>query len=192
MIVFLTFVASALALFAEGKYIVSIVRGKTKPNFSGWLIFTVSMVCVLVSAYTLGARDSLILIATFTGLHFIVALLSLKYGFVRFSRVDIFFLLLSAASILLWFQTENAWYTLILNVLIDMFGYATIATKLYRNPGTEDTSAWAISIAAYTLNLIVIARWIPQEYLFSLSNVIWCGIIFFLSLRTVPTNRREI
>ena len=67
VIVFLTFVASALALFAEGKYIVSIVRGKTKPNFSGWLIFTVSMVCVLVSAYTLGARDSLILIATFTG-----------------------------------------------------------------------------------------------------------------------------
>jgi len=182
-VTFLAFTASALAIFAEGKYVLSIVRGKTKPNSSGWIIFTVSMACVLASAYTLGARDSLLLIATFACLHFVVALLSLRYGYVRFTRIDISLLLLSGISVILWLQTANPWYALILNVLIDMFGYATIVAKLYQHPETEDSSAWAVSVAAYALNLVVISHWTPQEYLFSLSNVIWCSVISLFALR---------
>ena len=188
MVITVTFIASGLALLAEGKYIVSIFRGKTKPNFSGWFIFTVSMGCVLASAYSLGARDSLPLIATFMSLHFIVALLSLKYGIVRFTRVDVSMLILSVVGLFLWWQTENAWYALILNILIDMFGYVTIATKLYRHPETEDKLAWMISALAYSLNLIGVTRWVPQEYLFSLSNVIWCSTILFLAFRPTPSS----
>ncbi len=188
-------VAIGLALFAEGKYIVSVVQGHSKPNFSGWFIFTVSMVCVLVSAYALGARDSLPLIATFTFLHFLVALLSLKYGFVRFTTTDKVCLFLSAIALLLWWQTSNPWYALILNILIDMFGFFTIAMKLYRHPGTEDRYAWTISTVGYSLNLIIISQWIPQEYLFTISNVIWCSVISLLAFRTPRTtlsNREEV
>lgn len=184
-------IAIVLALFAEGKYIVSVIQGRSKPNFSGWLIFTVSMVCVLVSAYTLGARDSIPLIATFTFLHFLVALLSLKYGIVRFTSTDKICLLLSVFALFLWWQTTNPWYALILNILIDMFGFFTIAKKLYRFPGTEDRYAWTISTVGYSLNLIIISQWIPQEYLFTLSNVLWCGAISLLSFRSIPILKKR-
>lgn len=185
----LTLLATGLALLAEGKYILSIFQGKTKPSFSGWLIFTVSMSCVLVSAYALGARESLLLIATFTLLHAFVTILSLKYGIVRFSGIDVLLLISSAVGVLLWWQTSSPWYALILNVLIDTFGYIALIKKLYDNPETEDVAAWAMSIGAYGLNLFLITRWIPEEYLFSLSNVIWCSIIFLVALRPMVLHR---
>lgn len=179
MIFTLTLLATGLALLAEGKYILSIFQGKTKPSFSGWLIFTISMSCVLASAYALGARESLFLIATFTLLHAFVTIFSLKYGIIRFTKVDIFLLILSAIGVFLWWQTSSPWYALILNILIDTFGYIALVKKLYYNPGTEDGVAWAMSIGAYGLNLFLISRWIPEEYLFSLSNVIYLVLHYF-------------
>lgn len=180
---------TGLALFAEGKYILSIFQGKTKPSFSGWLIFTVSMSCVLASAYALGARESLFLIATFTLLHAFVTILSLKYGIIEFTKTDVLLLILSAIGVMLWWQTSSPWYALILNVFIDAFGYIALVKKLYYKPGTEDGAAWALSIGAYSLNLFLISRWIPEEYLFSLSNVIWCSIIFLLALRPIVSHQ---
>lgn len=179
----LPLLASALAILAEGIYIHSILQGKTKPSFSGWLVFTVAMVCVLVSAYAMGARESLFLIATFTILHAVVTLLSIKYGVVRLTRLDTLLLVLSAIGVYLWWLTSDPLYMLIINVLIDMFGYVLMTKKLYVHPQTEDPPAWALSIAAYLLNLLIITHWAPEEYLFSLSNAFWCSVMFILALR---------
>lgn len=186
MILILTVLATGLALLAEGRYIFSILQGKSKPSFSGWLIFTLAMFCTFASAYALGARESLYLIGTFALLNTIITALSLKYGFVRFTRTDVVLFSLSLLGVFLWWQTANAWYTLVISVLIDMFGYLTMIKKLYVNPKTEDTWSWAMSVGAYGLNLALIPRWIPEEYLFSLSNFVWCGITFILTLRSKP------
>lgn len=177
------FSATFLAILAEGIYIVSILQRKTKPSFSGWLLFFISMLCILVSSYALGARDSLYLIGTFATLNGVIALLALKYGFVRFSRMDIILFVLTFIGIVLWWRLSDPWYTLIISVLIDMFGFIVMAKKLYINPETENTWAWAMSVMAYGLNLYAIAYWVPQEYLFSLSNFFWCSVIVILTLR---------
>lgn len=188
MTTLLTLSATILAVLAEGRYIVSILRRETKPSFSSWLLFTVSMFCILVSAYALGARESLYLIATFSLLNAVIASLALRYGYVRFDRLDITLLALTLIGIFLWWQFSSPWYTLIISTLIDTFGYILMTRKLYLHPGTEDRWAWAMSIAAYGLNLVVIAHWIPQEYLFSLSNFFWCGITLALAFRTNKRN----
>ncbi len=179
----LLIIATALALFAEGKYIVSVIRGRSKPNFSGWFIFSLSMMLVALSAYALGARESLILVVVFALLHLCVALLSFKFGFVRFTNADWLFLMLVGIGIGLWFITSNPWYTLLINIFIDACGFMTIASKVYSHPGTEDIAAWLLSIGAYSLNLMAITTWVPEEYLFSLSNVFFCSLILMLSLR---------
>lgn len=182
----LIFLATGLAILAEGRYIVSILKRRTKPSFSGWLLFTVSMVCVFDSAYALGARDSLVLIGTFALLNAIITTLALKYGYVRFDRMDMVLLALTLVGVVLWWRFSSPWYTLVISTLIDMFGYVLMTRKLYHHPGTEDRWSWAMSVAAYGLNLVVITRWIPQEYIFSLSNVVWCGITLALAFRTGP------
>lgn len=177
------FFASVLAIVAEGRYIYSICKGKSRPNFSGWFIFVISMSLVLVSSYALGARESLIVIGIFTLLHATVAVLALMYGYTSFSKVDILALCMVGLGLILWLTTSNPWYTLLINVGIDACGYVTIISKTYQNPGSEDYKAWGMSFGAYLLSLIAITTWIPQEYLFSVSNVLFCGMMSILSLR---------
>ena len=67
-----------LAVIAEFKYIHSVIKGQSKPNFSAWGIFTISMILVVVSSYSLGARGSLCIVVIFTLLHLITAILALS------------------------------------------------------------------------------------------------------------------
>ncbi len=177
------FLVALLAIFTEGKYIYSILQGKTKPSFVAYLIFTIEMSVVLFASYSLGAHDSLLLIGTFTVMHFITALLALKYGYVSFSRFNVFCLVFSILGLIIWWFTDNAWYALLIEITVDMIGYVVLSRKLYICPGTEDSSVFGLSIIAYSLNLMLIGTWVPQEYLFSLSNMLWCGVILVLSLR---------
>ncbi len=175
-----------IPILVEGRYIYSIIKGKTKPSFVAFLIFTVEMTIVLCASYALGAHDSLLLIGTFTVLHFITALLALKYGYVSFSKFNILCLILSILGLLLWWFTDNAWYALLIEIFVDMIGYVVLSRKLYICPDTEDSYTWGMSVLAYALNLFLITSWVPEEYLFSMVNVFWCGIIFFLALRKIP------
>ena len=179
-------VVIGIPILVEGRYIYSILKGKTKPSFVAFLIFTIEMSVILFASYSLGAHDSLLLVGTFTILHFITMLLSLKYGYVEFSRLNIFCLLMSFLGVMLWVLTDNPWYALLLNILVDMLGYLVITRKLTLCPGTEDSFAWGMGIVAYSLNLVLISTWIPEEYLFSLSNVFWCSIVLLLSFRKKP------
>ncbi len=176
-------VVIGIPLLVEGRYIYSILKGETKPSFVAFLIFTLEMTIVLFASYTLGAHDSLVLIGTFTVLHFITALLALKYGYVSFSKFNVLCLILSIFGLVVWFLTDNAWYALLIEIFVDIIGYLVLSRKLYICPDTEDSYAWGLSVLAYGLNLMLISTWIPEEYLFSLVNVFMCTIIFVLSLR---------
>ncbi len=175
-------IASLLAVFAEGNYIVSVFKGKTRPSFPSWFVFTFSMWSVFLSAYALEARTSLILIGTFATLNTIIAALSWRFGYRKFLRLDLFFLFISGIGILLWWQTANPWYALIISAGVDACGYFIMYWKLLRHPKTEDPSSWLLSTVAYGLNLFAITSWVPEEYFFSLLNALWCGLAFLLSL----------
>ena len=180
-----------LALFAELEYIHSVIQGTSKPNFSAWGIFTISMLLVLASSYSLGARNSLWIIAMFTLLHFITAIIAFRFKIFSLTTFEKVLLLLVGLSVLLWIFTDNAWTALLINILVDILGYIAIINKLYLYPNTEDTFAWTISLLAYIVNLFTVTTWIPQEYLFTISNIFWISIIVVLSLRKMTTIRTK-
>jgi len=172
-----------LAIIGDSVYVWSIIKGKTKPNFSGWAIFTLSMSCVLFSSYYLGAKESLIIVALFTFIAALITFLSLKYGKYKISNFEKILLSLSIISVILWLTTNNPWYALLINTFVDTLGFISIIYKLYLHPETEDSFAWTISFLVYGLNLIIITNWALQEYLFSLTNAFWCFVILILSFR---------
>ena len=174
-----------IPVLIEGRYIYTIIKGKTKPSFVAYFIFAFEMSVMFCAAYALGARDSLFLIGTFTILHGITALLALKYGYVSFSKFNLFCLALSLCGLLLWWFTSNPWYALLIQISVDTIGFIVLSRKLYICPETEDSSVFFLSTLAYGLNLVIITAWVPQEYLFSMTNMFWCSVIFLLSLRKI-------
>lgn len=180
----MVYIGIVLAVIAELKYIHSIIKGQSKPNFSAWGIFTVSMILVLASSYSLGARESLWVIAMFTLLHLITTIIAFRFRVFSLTRFEIMLLSLVAISIILWLLTDNAWTALLINILVDTLGFISVIYKLYLHPQTEDAFAWGTSFIAYGINLTIITNWVPQEYLFTISNMFWIGLISLLTLRT--------
>ena len=177
------YIGILLAVIAEFKYMHSVIEGKSKPNFSAWGIFTISMTLVLISSYSLGARSSLYIIGIFTVLHLITTTLAFQFRKFALTLFEKILLLLVALSLILWVTTENAWTALLINIFVDTLGFISILYKLYLHPKTEDTFAWTLSFIAYGVNLFAITKWTPQEYLFTISNIFWIGLISLLSLR---------
>jgi len=186
----MTYLGILLAVFAETRYIHSILTGRSKPNFSAWAIFTTSMILVLASSWALGARDTLAIVAVFTFLHLITTILAFRYRTFTLTKFEITLLCFVGISVILWIITENAWTALLINILIDSLGFLALAQKLYQHPGTEDRIAWAVSLIAYIINISTLEHWVPEEYLFTISNIFWISLITILTLRKQKTDER--
>lgn len=177
-----TILIPVLAIASEGRYIYSILQGKTRPSFFGWLIFTIEMSVICASSYAIGARETIALVGTFAFLHLITTLLSLKYGYVHMSRFNLVCVSISVLGMILW-VFASPWYALLLNILVEVLAFLVIVRQLYLYPDTEDLYAWSLGLLAYGLNLVMLEHWAPEEYLFSAVNVFFCGLIVLLILK---------
>ncbi|MBC7498545.1 hypothetical protein H7170_02775 [Candidatus Gracilibacteria bacterium] len=172
-----------MAITVEGRYIYSILRGITIPNFSGWFIISLSMWVIFFASFFSGGGFSIYLIGVLAILHSIEAILSLRYGVFQMTRFEKILIGSSIVGIILWVFTASPLYALLINILIDSIGMTAIAYKLFRFPETEDTYAWGVSVLMYCIDIFAIEKWSISDSLFIVINVCTCGIVFLLTFR---------
>lgn len=169
-------VAGVLALAGYIPYIYSIFKGQTRPNQASWIIWTVVGGLLAVSYFAEGDANAIWLpIGYFVG-PLLVAILSLRYGYMEWSKLDKACLVAAMISIIPWLLVKDATITLLMNVLIDSTGAIPTIVKTYKEPETEDFTAWLIFFAANTIQLFAINSWnlsvIYPVYLFLLAGSI--------------------
>jgi hypothetical protein len=179
-------ISASIAILVEGRYIYSIIRGITIPNFSGWFIIALSMWTIFFASLASGAGVSIYLIGVLAFLHSIEALLSIRYGVFRMTRFEKILIGFSLVGIVLWIWTTAPLYALLINIIIDSIGMTAIAYKLFRFPETEDSYAWWVSVFMYLIDVFAIQHWTLEDALFVLINVCTCGIVFLLTFRHMP------
>ncbi|OGT38456.1 MAG: hypothetical protein A3F11_10025 [Gammaproteobacteria bacterium RIFCSPHIGHO2_12_FULL_37_14] len=172
--------AGILALVGYIPYIYTTIRGKTRPNKATWIIWTVIGGLIAFSYLFEGDKNTIWLpLGYFIG-PLVVAILSFRYGYSEWSKLDIACLVVGAISIIPWIISDNAIFTLLINVFIDATGAIPTVVKTYREPETEDFSAWTIFFIANTLELLAIEQWnlaaIYPIYLFILA----ASIVLFI------------
>lgn len=152
-------VAGVLALAGYIPYIYTIFTGATKPNKATWIIWTIVGGLLAFSYLAEGDQNAIWLpLGYFIG-PLLVAILSFKYGYSEWSRLDIICLVMALISIVPWLLSKDATITLLINVLIDSTGAIPTIVKTYREPDTEDFTAWTIFFIANTLQLFAISAW---------------------------------
>jgi uncharacterized protein with PQ loop repeat len=175
-------VAGVLSLVGYIPYIISIIKGKTRPNKSTWFIWTVVGGLLAFSYAAEGDPQTIWLPLGYFFGPLITAILSIRYGDANWSRFDIICLSVAIISVIPWVLSKNATFTLLINVLIDMAGALPTLVKTYHEPETEDLTAWFIFFIANTIQLFAISYWniaaIYPIYLFFLA-----GFIVFLVLK---------
>ena len=147
-------ISTVLAIYCTIPYMVSIVRGKTKPHQFTWLIFTLMNAIIMVSQFLEGARLSVIISVVFFVGSGIEWLLSLKYGVRDSSRYDRILLVLALATIVVWLLTRNNALAIWLIVLIDIFATTMLVLKLKKHPGSEPFWLWFIATVAFVFSVL--------------------------------------
>ncbi len=89
------------------RYIYSILKGKTKPNLVGWLLYQIATICILISSYELGSIPTIMLSLSFAVTQLIVIILSFRYGFTRFEKSEAFYFGISIISLIFWIVAHH-------------------------------------------------------------------------------------
>jgi hypothetical protein len=173
--------AGILSLLGYIPYVYETIKGVTRPNQATWIIWTL-VGGLLAFSYLAeqGLSSSWLPLGYFVG-PFIVALLTFRYGYAQWSKLDILCLIAALLSVIPWFFSNNPSYTLLINIFIDAAGAIPTLIKTYREPETEDFKAWVIFFIANTIQLFAMTQWniasLYPLYLFFLAGSLVIFII---------------
>jgi len=155
-------IAGILAFVQIIPYIVSILRGHTKPERMSYLIWLIVGVISIASYISVGARTTIWtgLVFVFTGL--LVLILSIKHGIGGLSKFDIFCLLLTIIGAAIWVASKDALTALYFTTFVGFVGYLPTIRKTYFLPKTENTLSWTLTATASILNLFALTTLQPR------------------------------
>ena len=152
-------IAGVLSLVGYIPYIKSILSGKTRPNKATWFIWTIVGGLLAFSYLSEGDQNSIWLPLGYFFGPLVTAILSIRYGYTTWTKLDTICITMAIISVIPWLLSKNAMFTLLINVAIDSTGALPTLVKTYREPETEDLTAWFIFFIANTLQLFAIQDW---------------------------------
>ena len=140
--------SGVLPIIGAYPYIRDILKHKTKPHRTSFLIWVVLDATAFASQLAKGATWSLIMPAIGTIEVLTSFILSLKYGVGGFAKKDIVALLLAGFGLILWYFTKEPLTALLIVIAIDVVGISLTILKTYEHPHTETFSTWLLSSIA--------------------------------------------
>lgn len=170
-------VAGIFSFSAYFFYIAAILKGKTRPSRSTWIIWAFIGIILAISYKESGAEDTVWVAVSEAIAPTIIALLALKYGKGGTERTDILAFVGSFFSLILWWLFDSALIALVTNLAIDFFAAIPTIKKSYSEPEEEDRFAWTLTQTGNLFNLFAIDKLIFGVIIYPVYTFIIDGII---------------
>lgn len=153
----ISIVAGIIYLLSFIPYVLSILRGSSKPQKSTWLIWATTDVLSLFSIYKLGTINGLIAGGT-TGA-IIILCLAIKYGTSGWKRTDTIVCGISFAGLICWATTSDAFLGLCFFQSACFVGSIPTFISAWKSPEDEDFLTWGLFAFSCILQLISVEQW---------------------------------
>ena len=186
-------VAGVIAFLAYIVYIVSIFRGRSKPNRVTWWIWAFMGLVLALSYQFSGAINTIwVPYVEFLG-PFSIALLSIKYGEGGLTnKTDLFSFLGAVISIILWIIFDNPVIALVTSLAVDSFAIIPTIKKSYLRPEGEDFWAWFGTGLADSLNMFAVEKFTFAILVYPIYMLVSDLIIIFILLLKKKDIMRDI
>ncbi len=186
------FLSTCCALYVGIPYMLTIIRGETRPQQYAWLVFAIMDFVIVISQYLEGATLSILAYVVFTLYSTIIFGLSLKYGVRDSSRFDRILLIGSIVTLIVWIATKNNVVAIWATVFIDVFATTILILKIKRFPGTEPFHLWFIGTMAMVFScLTLINKPFGTLYIRPLYGVISDAVILIAIVYFKYVNKRS-
>lgn len=152
---FLT-LSTLFLLIAPITYVVSIIRGKTRPHRLTRLAVMAALLLSFASALAAGANPGILLLAGISAVHGVVIfVLSLWRGMGSGTRtLDWACFLLAVVGLAAWQLSGNALIGIWFAISADLVAFIPAYVKTWRNPGTESPWFSIFSVVGASLTLV--------------------------------------
>lgn len=166
-------------------YIIAILKKKTKPVVTSWVIWVLLDYITLAGMYTEDAVNGQIIGIIVGGT--IVMFLSLVYGKMEWNKIDIFSIIIAVIGLVVWYLTNNANFTiLIIASVVTIASFPTFVSA-WRHPEDEDKLAWLLYWASCVLAMIAIPAFTIADVAQPLSFFIVESSMMFILFIHKPT-----
>ena len=152
--------AGVIELCAFIPYVISIVRGKTRPHRGSWFIWSLVGFVLFVSYYNAGAEETIwVPLIMFLG-PLVVLLLSYRYGVGGWEDpLDRYCLVGALLGVICLIVFSTPLIALSVAVLTDIFAAIPTVKKSIYDPASENALAWSLAFIANALNIAAIKEW---------------------------------
>lgn len=179
-----------LPTLAAFPYVRDILKSKTKPHRTSFLIWAVLGVIAFITQLAKGATWSLLLPAGDTLAVLLIFILSFKHGIGGFSKTDKGALLLAGLGLILWYITKEPLTALLITIFVDAIGTFITFKKTIQEPHTETFSSWLLAclgglFAALAVGRISFSLLVYPVYIFLANGAVDAAII--IGKKSKPT-----
>lgn len=170
--------AAILAIVQIIPYVVSILRGKTKPSRSTYVIWTVINVVIALSYISAGATTTVLLRIVAVGTSLLVLALSFKYGMGGLKRLDLVCFAVAGFAIALWLVSKNPVLAVYMSLAASTIGFIPTIRKSVEQPETENMMSWGITTVAALLNVMALTTLRPEIAIVPIFSLAINAILF--------------
>lgn len=167
--IYLGYLSTAAALLSYVPYLRNIFRGHTKPHAFSWLVWSLLTAIAFGVQVQSGAGAGAWVTGITAAACFSIFLLALLQGEKNIIRFDVISLVGALIAFVLWFVSSKPLMSIILIILIYLFGYLPTFRKTYHKPYEETVLTYALSATKYLLGLIALNDFTLLTFLFPLS-----------------------
>lgn len=190
-------VATALILFSQLYEIRSIfvidkkTGQKTRPSRSTFWIWAVVQGMMTASYIATGEIFPAGVGIAYTLTIVVIAILSIRYGFGKWGRLDTICTFGAVVTMILWFLFKDPIVVLIASIITDAFGCVPTIKKVWQDPTSESRIAWAGTVVACVVNFGAVEVWgiasvLYLSYLLIANSIITYGI-WFVKPKKIPS-----
>ena len=188
MTIIFSTVAGFLSVGGYFPYIHSILRGKTKPMKTSWVIWGTLDAIATVGMYQKHALNGQIIGAVIGA--WMVVILSFRFGKSGWSRLDVFCLFGACLGMFLWWLFDAPTLGILISVGMIFLGSLPTFASAWEFPDRENRTGWTLHFLSGIAAILAVSRWTlanaAQPVAFTLIEAI---MMYLLYVR--PLNRSK-
>lgn len=183
MELFLIWASNILVFTSYLTYEWAMLKGRAKPHRTTRLVLLVITALGFFSSLAQGNTA----VAWFLGVcsvqSLVMFLMSIKYGYGGWEKIDIVCLVIATVGIVLWKTTSNPILGVYSAVVADLVGMVPALIKTYRLPDTEYWLTYVFDLSAIVLTTIAVTGGAFNDYLYPVYLLAVNGLMLFFILR---------
>lgn len=183
MVEVLVLISVLLQLFSAVPYILDIIRGVTKPNIVTWFTWTLLTGISGSAALVSGEWKTAVFLYAGSACTALVVVLGFKYGYVKFTRFDIFCQVAALAGLVFWLVFNSPTIGILVPLGVDVIAFLPTLRHAWLKPGEETWQAFFIGAIAPVFTIVALTSYSIASLVFPLylllANCLIVGIILY-------------